>query len=118
ALLRRRRAEEELFAAGAYVPLATSGGRARNVVAFARRASKRIALTVAGRFFTELQTDWSQMPAASVWKDTAVKIPEEWAPAELEDVLSGRKLRCGESVRVSELFEAMPFAVLVGTARS
>jgi (1->4)-alpha-D-glucan 1-alpha-D-glucosylmutase len=118
ALLRRRRAEEELFAAGAYVPLASSGGRGRNVVAFARRASKRIALTVAGRFFTELQTDWSQMPPASVWKDTAVKIPEEWAPAELEDVLSGRKLRCGDSVRVSELFEAMPFAVLVGTARS
>jgi (1->4)-alpha-D-glucan 1-alpha-D-glucosylmutase len=118
ALLRRRRAEGDLFAEGEYVPLPAFGDRARNVVAFARRGSKRAALTVAGRFFTELQAEWSQVPPAAAWKDTTVKIPEDWVPTELEDVLTGRKLRCGESVRVSELFEAMPFAVLVGPTRS
>ncbi len=117
-LLRRRRAEEDLFARGAYVPLSVSGSGGRNVVAFARRGAKRVALTVAGRFFTELQAEAGQVPPGSAWKDTTVEIPAEWAPAELEDVLTGRKVRCGESVRVAELFEAMPFAVLVGATRT
>lgn len=118
ALLRRRRAEQELFIHGGYVPLEVAGSRARNVVAFARHDARRVALTVAGRFFTELQPEWGDVPPAAVWKDTTVKIPPEWAPAELEDVLGGRKLRCGDAIAVAELFQAMPYAVLVGGTRT
>jgi (1->4)-alpha-D-glucan 1-alpha-D-glucosylmutase len=115
ALLACRRKERELFARGEYLPLAVDGQRHDNVVAFARLWQGRIAVTVTGRFFTRLGVDPSRVPSSSAWGDTIVRLPAETVGRELTDALSGASVRRdGESLRVADLFDPFPFAVLVG----
>ncbi len=119
ALLACRRKERDLFAYGAYVPLAVEGPRSEHVVAFARRGRKRMALTVTGRFFAQLGGDPAPsgrgLPSGREWGDTVVRLPQEATRAELTDVLSGARLRHdGRFLRVSDVFDSMPFALLVG----
>jgi (1->4)-alpha-D-glucan 1-alpha-D-glucosylmutase len=118
ALLVCRRNERELFAHGEYLPLAVEGSRSDNVIAFARRSPGRTSLTITGRFFTRLGSDPSRAPSGQAWGDTTVRLPTDMPDGELTDALSGATLRHeGPSIRVSDVFEAMPFAVLLGETR-
>ncbi len=118
-LLNRRVQDRELFARGAYRPLVADGRRSGNVVAFARRWEDRVSLTLAGRFFTQLGDDARRVPPREAWKDTVVRLPQDWALGELEDALTGTKLRPSDGVvRLTDAFEAMPFAVLAGNAQA
>jgi hypothetical protein len=46
-----------------------------------------------------------------------IRVPDDAAGGELTDALSGASFRRGGSIAVAELFEPMPFAVLVGEAQ-
>jgi (1->4)-alpha-D-glucan 1-alpha-D-glucosylmutase len=116
-LLRRRLDEGELFARGSYCGLDVAGRRKDNVVAFARRWQSRVSLTMTGRFFTQLGEDARRVPSQEDWGDTVVRIPSEWAVGDVEDALTGAKFRLSSSsVRIAEVFDVMPYAVLVGNA--
>jgi (1->4)-alpha-D-glucan 1-alpha-D-glucosylmutase len=116
-LLNRRLDERELFLRGAYRPLVVEGPRCGHVVAFARRREARVSITLAGRFFTQLAEDRRSVPSRETWADTVVRVPEEWALGELEDAITGIKVRpSAAGVPLAEAFAAMPFAVLVGNA--
>jgi len=69
----RARRERELFAHGSYIPLLVEGARRDNVVAFARRWQGRVAVTITGRFFTQLPADG----LGEAWQDTTVVMPPE-----------------------------------------
>jgi (1->4)-alpha-D-glucan 1-alpha-D-glucosylmutase len=118
ALLACRAKERELFARGEYLPLVVEGARKEHVVAFARREQGRISVTVTGRFFARLGGDPARVPSRQAWGDTIVRVPADTANAELVDALSGASFRIdGASIRVAELLEPMPFAVLIGGAK-
>jgi (1->4)-alpha-D-glucan 1-alpha-D-glucosylmutase len=112
-LLRARRRERELFARGGYIPLVAEGERRENVVAFARRWQGRIAVTIVGRFFT-------QLPGAAVgeaWSDTALLLPPEVPVTGLTDELTGRACEITDArIPLASLLRASPFAVLIGDA--
>ncbi len=117
ALLACRRRERDLFARGEYLPLTVEGKHKECVVAFARRWQGRISITVTGRFFTRLGGDPSRVPSGSAWGDTVVQIPTDAASGQLADALTGASPRTdGGAIRVADLFEPLPFAVLVGDA--
>ncbi len=96
------------------------GPRRDNVVAFARRAQNRVSLTLVGRFFTQLGIEPGAFaPAGRAWKDTTVRLPADWAVGEMNDALTGRRLvPSGGTVRLADVFETMPYAVLAGDAKA
>jgi (1->4)-alpha-D-glucan 1-alpha-D-glucosylmutase len=96
ALLLRARRPELFGADGAYLPLAASGPRAENVIAFARGAVPGAAAVVPRLV----------LGAGGDWGDTAVALPDgEWY-----DQLSGQ--RHTGAARVAELLGDFPVALL------
>jgi (1->4)-alpha-D-glucan 1-alpha-D-glucosylmutase len=115
ALLIRRMQEGELFAHGAYCPMVVEGKWKNNVVAFARRWENRISLTIAGRFFAEWGGDVRRPPLHEAWGDTTVRVPREWGIRQLENALSAITVApSDDGLRVADVFEALPVAVLIG----
>jgi len=96
--LELRRSRRELFARGAYVPLATRGSCGRHVVAFARRLEDRWVAVVAPRWTSQIVE----------WGDTEVVLPEG-APEEWSDCLTGL---VPASWKVGDLLAEFPVALL------
>lgn len=116
-LLTLRRAERELLARGAYLPLAAEGGRHDHVVAFARRWQRRVIITLAGRFFAQMG-DPAALPTGG-WDDTVVRLPPELQVGPLQEVVSGARIEAhregdAQLLSLSRAFAALPMAVLVG----
>ncbi len=119
ALLTRRRQEGDLFGYGAYCPLVVEGKWKNNVVAFARRWQNRVSLTVTGRFFAQWVDDSRWPPVPKAWEDTRVRVPREWGVNELENAMTATTVRsCDDGFRVTDLFDAIPVAVLFGDTRA
>jgi (1->4)-alpha-D-glucan 1-alpha-D-glucosylmutase len=80
-LLRWRRADPELFGAGAVEALAVRGARQDHVLAFRRRTDDRallvaVMLRVAGPVVT-----LGELPALSWWDDTEIQVGRDWVGA-------------------------------------
>jgi (1->4)-alpha-D-glucan 1-alpha-D-glucosylmutase len=91
----RRRRPEAFGATGSYVPIAASGSRAGNIVAFCRSG---VAVTVVPRLVLSIQQGWAE---------TVVELPEgRW-----RDVFSGEAVP-GGPVAAAQLFERFPVALL------
>jgi (1->4)-alpha-D-glucan 1-alpha-D-glucosylmutase len=114
ALLAARRERAELFATGTYRPLEVEGPRRGHVVAFARTLNDRASLTVTGRFFASLgDADPGHRPwEAAAWRETSIDIPPELS-GPVRDALTGATRVLDGKMALSELFESIPFAVLV-----
>jgi maltooligosyltrehalose synthase len=111
--LRRERAE--LFARGAYVPLASAGRRAENVVAFARSSEGDAAVAVAGRFFTRLGVgrEGPLRLGREAWGDTALRL-EGVEGGCYRDVFTGREFETrGGALPLAELLSPLPVALLL-----
>jgi (1->4)-alpha-D-glucan 1-alpha-D-glucosylmutase len=114
ALLTCRRRNRDIFLRGSYEPLRVQGARQDNIIAFARQWESAFAVTIAGRFFTKFGTR-AGMPRKDDWGDTTVRWPSEIAPTEAHDAVAGVVRRIdGADVRIADLFDAVPFCVLVG----
>ncbi len=108
---RKRRAK--LFDEGRYFPLLVRGPQADHVIAFARSSGGEWALCLAGRFFASLVEPGRLPLGPDVWTKTRVILPNG-APADYEDVLTGRNHRVRRSLALSSTFEALPVALLIG----
>ncbi|MDP9148563.1 MAG: malto-oligosyltrehalose synthase [Myxococcota bacterium] len=116
ALLTLRRREVALFARGTYVPLQVVGRRADNLIAFARAFEGRLAITIAGRFFTQI-ADGPDAPQGG-WGDTAVQLPSAWRDFALSDVMTGQARMPNQTeLNVHQVLGRRPFAVLAGAAQ-
>jgi (1->4)-alpha-D-glucan 1-alpha-D-glucosylmutase len=113
ALMLRRR-DPALFATGGYEPLAVSGIRADNIIAFARSTHRRRAITVAPRLVLPL-LDGADLPLPRSWDDTVVALPAgPPSGAALTDIFTGRSFDGGAgSLPVARLLERFPVALLV-----
>jgi (1->4)-alpha-D-glucan 1-alpha-D-glucosylmutase len=118
--LQFRREHFELFASGRYVPLETSGERARHVIAFARCSGRMHAIVVAGRFFMDLRTSANSLPANQVWSNTTLTLSRDLASKRYVDVFTGRAVGASpheseQRLRLHEVFAQMPVAMLVSS---
>jgi len=124
-LLELRRKMPLLFADGDYLPLSVVGPAAEHVVAFARRGIENesgepsTVVVVVPRWWMRLAkranlSSVLEVPTAAdqVWADTVVDLPAEF-PNRFAHVLTGQSRdRQGASLRLSELLNGFPIAVL------
>ncbi|MEO7095256.1 MAG: hypothetical protein ABI175_18490, partial [Polyangiales bacterium] len=119
--LRARRAHEDLFLEGAYVPLETSGPRGTHLCSFARVHQGSIAIVIVPRLVASLVGD------RNAWSDTFVVVPDEIAEqieerdAGLVDAFTRetRRLTRREGAHVlaaAEILRDFPLALLSMTA--
>lgn len=117
--LRFRLREQELFAAGEYVPLRVLGARSRHVISFARRLEGKEAIVLAGRFFMRLSDNAARLPVGPwAWRDTVVLLGEQVEIGTIyRDALTGKRFRAvdynGTSALILlDVLAHMPVALL------
>jgi (1->4)-alpha-D-glucan 1-alpha-D-glucosylmutase len=103
-LLKLRAAKPELFARGAYEPLAAAGPKADLVCAFARVCTGDSVVIATSRFPARLEAD----PG---WAGTVIPLPANLHSARLRDVLGGREIGPGEQLDAELVFRDLPAAV-------
>ncbi len=117
AALALRRARPELFAEGAYLPLAAQGERAEHVVAFARRRHDDEALCVVPRLCFGLAGGEQRPPVGALWGDTVLALPHAAPGATYRDRLTGATHTVAEhnggmGLALRELLARFPVALL------
>ncbi|MBU1398826.1 MAG: malto-oligosyltrehalose synthase [Proteobacteria bacterium] len=117
--LQFRRQHKELFVGGEYLPMEVKGKRERNVVAFIRRRGKKIALIVAGRFFTQWPVGKASEPSSDFWKGTELIWPKDLEfPAKLRDIMTSDTIdivrrKQSSAIKVSDLFRQTCACLLI-----
>jgi (1->4)-alpha-D-glucan 1-alpha-D-glucosylmutase len=111
-----RRSQRALFEQGRYEPLAASGGRADNVIAFARARGDAAAVVVCGRLFAGLGGR-GKPPVGEVWRDTRLLLPETLAGRRFRDAISGEPIEATPgggppALALSRVFARLPVALL------
>ncbi len=114
--LKLRRQFRELFLDGEYIPLATGGAYADNVVAFARRRGEQHLLAAVPRLCMSLPEHRRSVPVGAVWGDTHIVLPAEINVALLRNTFTGEETASGHegetrSLRVAELFRTLPVCI-------
>ncbi len=105
-LLALRRQFADVFADGLYRPLEVAGADSDEILAFARVRGSKAVIVVAGRLFGRLTEGGRYWPSAQAWKG-AVMLE---GFSDIGDLFAAG--RTGPALSVSELFDAMPVAVL------
>jgi (1->4)-alpha-D-glucan 1-alpha-D-glucosylmutase len=109
-----RRRLPELFAEGAYLPLAVDGPAADHVLAFARQQGNSAAVTVVGRQLARLQAPGAVVPEPARWADTAVLLPESLRDLAFTDVLGAGEPRPADGrLSIASLLRELPVCLLV-----
>jgi (1->4)-alpha-D-glucan 1-alpha-D-glucosylmutase len=111
-----RKAHEDLFAQGAYLPLDTTGLRQQHLIAFARRLGAETIVVAAARWFTALIGERGGWPATGFdWGDTQLVLP---GPGAYRHLFSAEVIETDEeapAVGAETLFRRFPAALLVLT---
>ncbi|MCB8839057.1 malto-oligosyltrehalose synthase [Aurantimonas sp. VKM B-3413] len=112
--LAMRNRNPELFARGAYVPLAAEGDLADHVVAFARidEEAGKAAIAIAPRLCLSLLDGRVDiMPAGGRWGDTSVALPQVLQDCSLRNSFSEEILPPGKSLDLGTILSDLPFAL-------
>jgi (1->4)-alpha-D-glucan 1-alpha-D-glucosylmutase len=108
-----------LFANGTYTPLQIEGPMAEHAIAFTRSGEGQACLVVATRLAAH-QPLRAGLPAIepTVWEETALIVPRNFATHEWSHVLAGSGGRSprlsGERIALSGVLASLPVAVLEG----
>jgi (1->4)-alpha-D-glucan 1-alpha-D-glucosylmutase len=106
-LLSLRNEMPEVFRSGAYEPIDVTGLHRDRIIAFRRFAGREQVVVVAARHFAAMTGDGSHWPDG--WH-AELKLDRRYSHG-LRDALGGARTAC-EDLRVSNLFAALPVAVL------
>jgi len=111
-----RRAEEELFRSGEYLPAGASGKVKDNVCAFLRRRGGAWALAAAPRLVTRLTDPGAPPLGDAAWGRGTLTLPPE-APDRWRNVFTGEELEAAaregnKELRLADIFKSFPVALL------
>ncbi|MBI4318460.1 MAG: malto-oligosyltrehalose synthase [Chloroflexi bacterium] len=113
-----RRAHEQLFSAGDYLPLDARGERRRHVCSFVRTRGEEATLIVVPRLVVSLMEGKERPPLGSqVWGDTRLVLPSDKIGQEYRDILTEEdlvvdELRGTPSLPLSLVCAHFPLALL------
>lgn len=112
-LLRVRQEAPTLFRRGEYLPLAASGKRADNVIAFARADMDDAFIVIVPRLvFSALHTGFA--PSRSErWAETEIALPEQLGHRRYRDVCTGKVIDPKDHITINGVFADHPFALLL-----
>ncbi len=113
-LLSLRAELDALFRCGEYLPLRIMGPQAEHLIAYARSHGNSTVVVVVTRWFAKLNA-LTVKPVGKLWTDTVVEMP---APGVWVNTLTGERATATvesgtTSVSAAELFNTIPWAVLV-----
>ena len=112
-MLHFRKRNPLLFETGDYVPIASTGRRARNVLAFARRTDAQRIVVVAARLFASMDIGVGTLPVGECWEDTRLGFDGLPKGATVHNVITGETfVASDDTLSMSTLFGAFPGAVL------
>ena len=116
--LNARKAYQDLFLEGDYIPLQVQGQRQEHVCAFARRRGKTWALIAVPKLLTKVGPVAKLPLGQRVWGDDSLPLPDG-APGRWADVFTGEVLRASPKAKVlslSRIFGLFPVSLLMGAA--
>jgi (1->4)-alpha-D-glucan 1-alpha-D-glucosylmutase len=105
-----RQNHPDLFTKGEYLPLAVTGEHGGRIVAFARRAGPSIAITIVPRTASRLLQPGCIAFESARWVNTAVALQHDLP---LVDVFKAAPIEAKSSIRIADLLEGLPFALLL-----
>jgi (1->4)-alpha-D-glucan 1-alpha-D-glucosylmutase len=112
ALLHLRRELPDVFAGGSYVPLAATGPRAGNLVAWCRRRRSDWVITVIPRLTLEHAGHGRFPTGPHVWSETTCLLPKG-APRSYVDIFTGRAVSATRGrIAAASALDLLPVAVL------
>ncbi len=112
AALNARRRFEQLFLYGDYVPLPVQGERSKHVVALARLTGRDAVIAVVPCLTAKFST--SSFPLGeTVWKDTAVVLPEALHQRRYRNLFTGQSLGVDLHLPLSKALELCPVSLLI-----
>lgn len=101
----------EVYQQGSYIPLEITGDYAQHILAFGRAYGQQIIITVVPRFLTNL-VEPKQFPLGEkIWKDTAIKIPEDWTK-DWKNTMTHQLISGHHSLKVGDILTVFPVALL------
>ncbi|MHA4894123.1 malto-oligosyltrehalose synthase [Pedobacter sp. PWIIR3] len=109
-LLQLRNRLPDVFEKGTYQPLEVSGKYSANVFAFARRYQNDYLIFAVPLNFSALNDEIVQ-PGKADWEDTSIVLPD-FIAGECHDCLKDLQVKTGNSLRLGQVFDELPFAVL------
>jgi (1->4)-alpha-D-glucan 1-alpha-D-glucosylmutase len=112
--LNYRREHSGLFTTGQYVPLEGAGSRRDHLCAFLRKNTETMVVTVVPRLVARLTGLSGQPPlGATVWNDTRLVLPQEFAGARFTNLLTGEVFDVSaDALLLAEVFRTFPVALL------
>jgi (1->4)-alpha-D-glucan 1-alpha-D-glucosylmutase len=118
--LRFRRDNRALFAKGSYLPLRSTGGRNKHVVAFARSFRETTLVVLAGRFFGQLDAQTRLPVGLEAWSNTEIVLRKQLPAGSYREVFTGRTItptrRNGNVIfPVADAFAHLPIALLINS---
>ncbi len=115
-LLNFRRAHQELFVAGDYIPLAAAGESASALCAFARRSDQAWVVAVAPRLIGAMVYRGKLPLGAEAWGETVLHLPAA-APRRWVDIITGNEIETSRAapanaLALSDVLKNFPVALL------
>ncbi|MFA4904747.1 MAG: malto-oligosyltrehalose synthase, partial [Desulfobaccales bacterium] len=114
--LKAKKANQELFRSGAYLPLESAGKFKGHVIAFAWRHQRQWALVLAPRFLSHLIQEGDLPLGRPVWQDTGVIMPDG-APVAWRNVITNEVVSAGQTLPVGGVLRSFPVALLLGEGK-
>jgi (1->4)-alpha-D-glucan 1-alpha-D-glucosylmutase len=117
-VLTLRRACEQLFREGDYLPLKVLGDHAERVCAFARHFGDETLLVIVPRLLDGLMGEAGRLPIGpATWGDTWIELPPERAQVQWQHVLTEQTVEAqtlgdGFGLALAQVFALVPYALL------
>jgi (1->4)-alpha-D-glucan 1-alpha-D-glucosylmutase len=115
------RAQPDLFAHDAYIPLETTGERREYLAAFARTLDERQIVVAVPRLTLRLAQGHERPPLGAVLADARLVLPDERAGARWRDRFTGALLSTsggGAHLAAVDVFRHFPVALLERVERA
>jgi (1->4)-alpha-D-glucan 1-alpha-D-glucosylmutase len=111
-----RRAHQEIFLKGAYIPLGATGAKARNLCAFVRVANSKWSMTAVPRLATQLVPVGTFPAGGRAWGSSALTLPsrapDHWVNIHTGETLAAHRVKGKRLLLLREVFLRLPFALL------
>ena len=115
-VLHLRKSKPQLFTIGRYVPLETSGGASRHIIAFARIHEGDGCVVIVPRLIFGFIRD-GRIRSPELWQGTRVVLPDVLAALSFQDAFAGKTFDTGDgAIAVDAAFADQPFALLMARA--
>ena len=114
--LNLRAQHPQLFSHGSYIPLAVTGPRAGQILAFARQWQDQTAVIVVPRLCAhDIQQQTPTFNSASVWADTCIELPSDRFGCKFKGLFETPVVIKSKTLRVSDALDTFPVTLMINT---